>query len=177
VHVKHWKAPVVGTAKFSEFNTGSAIWKQKPAHMLGKVALSLGLRLAFSEVQTALRDAGRPMDFSWPAGEETAEDDTPALEAEVAAELAPEPEPEPANSQAIEQARAELPKEPPPLRSKPDEMAGTAQVRLIKKLLDDLKLSMLDVLGSDREPSELTFLEARSVMETLKAEARSRASK
>jgi hypothetical protein len=58
-------------------------------------------------------------------------------------------------------------------------MAGSAQVRLIKNLLDDLNLSMLDVLVSDgeAEPEELTFLEARSVIETLKAEARSRASK
>jgi phage recombination protein Bet len=164
VHVKHWKAPVVGTAKFIEFNTGSAIWKQKPAHMLAKVAISLCLRLAFSEVQTALRDAGRPMDFSWPSGQETAEDDTQVLEAEAVAELPSEP-------QSAKQ-------EPPPLPPHPDEVLTPAQDRLITTMLDELGLTLSKLaVGVTGPVKELTPAQARTVIEALKSEARTRASR
>jgi hypothetical protein len=56
VHVHGWTVPANGTAKWSEFsqydNQGKPLplWRQMPAHMLGKCAESLALRRAFPDV-------------------------------------------------------------------------------------------------------------------------------
>ena len=89
VHVADWDHPVNGTARWAEFaqyrrdgRTLRAPWLKMPAHMLGKVAESLALRRAFSEVQSAVTFLGG--------------DDAADVVAEVAAEAyATPPEPPP----------------------------------------------------------------------------------
>ena len=41
--------PLVATVMFREFNAGGNVWRQKPAHMIAKVAESHALRRAFPE--------------------------------------------------------------------------------------------------------------------------------
>ena len=84
-----WDRPANGTVKWSEFaqtyqprgggeRRPTQTWAQMPSHMLGKVAESLALRRAFSEVESALAIIGG--------------DDDTALMAEVDAEGIIQPE-------------------------------------------------------------------------------------
>lgn len=42
-----WERPIYGVAMYREYNQGNSMWKDKPAHMLAKVAEALALRKAF----------------------------------------------------------------------------------------------------------------------------------
>lgn len=98
VYRNDWDHPANGTVKWSEFsqtyNAGSRdrpdwrlkpTWAAMPSHMLGKVAESLALRRAFSEVEGAVAYMGGTDDDDWMVREAEADESAASQSSSVEA--------------------------------------------------------------------------------------------